>query len=824
MQKIWQDLCYNIRVLSKKPVFTLTIIATLAIAIGANTTVFSFVSAILLNPLPYPNADRVVLIESVMGNQAGRVSTKEMSDLKEQEDIFESIATYMADGQYNASGEGKPEELPATLCTGNIFETLGVKPLHGSVWPANYDKERSFGVVLSYELWQRRFGSDLNVIGQKITLDGAPFYTIFGVLPPNFNFPNKAQLFRSICITSTFPHPTDRKSRDVLAVARLKDGISYKQAQVRLSAFGERLSKDFPDTNAQISFKLVPLTEFYVGNTRAYLMFLFAAVIFVQLIACVNVMNLMLTQAIARDKEFVIRTALGASPRDLLQQLLLESLTLSFVGGFIGLILSFWLIGFLQNWISIDLPLWIKISIDWRVALFTFVISIVTGVLSGILPIIKAWQVNLNDSLKEATRSASGSQQKQHLRHLFVITEFALALVLLVGAGLMIKSLVQLQKVDLGFNPENLLTFRVALPWKTYPNEKIVPFHQQALEKLTIIPGIKSATFNSNPPLCKVDAGEKDTVILEGQSSEEQQRNPYVNTQMVPPNYFTTLGISLIKGRFFTNDDRGYLVYNESTKATNNEPNTENIPQVAIVSQHLAERLWPGQDPIGKRLKFGGSASASRWRSVVGIVSNVKRNQVSGEEGLDIYLCYLQTPPANVFFLLQTEINSMSLSEVTTQTIWSIDKDQSTFDYATMEKRIANLVWQQRITGLLLAVFASLALFLSALGIYGVISYTVSQRSREIGIRIALGAQNKDILKLILGQAAKLLFVGSLIGLAISFLATKLISHLLYKVSSIDFISFGLSLVVLLLVGLLASYSPARRATKVNPSIALRND
>jgi putative ABC transport system permease protein len=693
MQKIWQGLCYSIRVLSKKPVFTLTIIATLAIAIGANTTIFSFVSAILLNPLPYPNADRLVLIESVMGNQTGRVSTKEISDLKEQEDVFESIATYMADGQYNASGEGKPEELPATLCTGNLFETLGVKPLHGSVWPANYDKERSFGVVLSYELWQRRFGAKLDVIGQKITLDGAPFYTIFGVLPPNFNFPNKAQLFRSICITPTFPNPNDRKSRDVLAIARLKAGISYKEAQARLLAFGERLSRDFPDTNAQISFKLVPLKEFYVGNIRAYLIFLFAAVIFVQLIACVNVINLMLTQAIARDKEFVIRTALGASHKDLLQQLLLESLSLSFTGGFIGLILSFWWIKFLQNWISVDLPLWIKVYIDWRVLLFTFAISIVTGVLSGILPIIKAWQVNLSDSLKEATRSASGSQQKQHLRHLFVIVEFALALVLLVGAGLMIKSLVQLQKVELGFNPENMLTFRVALPWKTYPNEKIVPFHQQALEKLAAIPGVTEVSFNSNPPLCRVDDAEKEIVILEGQSVEEQQRNPYVNTQQVSPNYFTTLGITLIKGRFFTNDDRGYLIFNESSKTYSSEPNTENIPQAAIVSQRLAEQFWPGQDPIGKRLKFGDSSSASRWRTVVGVVSNVKRNQVTGQEGLDIYLCYLQTPPANVFFLLRSKVNPMSLAEATTQTIWSIDKNQSTFDYATMEKRISDLIW-----------------------------------------------------------------------------------------------------------------------------------
>ena len=808
MNTLWNDLLYSFRVIWKKPGFTSIVVVTLALGIGANTAIFSFVNAILLRPLPYKEADRLVRIESIKGSEAGRISMLEMRDLKDQTDIFESIAAYMPGAQYNASGDGPPEEISAILTTRNLFDVMGVPLLNGNTWPEEYDLERNFGVVISYRLWQRRFGGDPNIIGQKITLDAAPFYTIFGIAPPDFNFPSNVELFRSIAINPNTPNYTDRGARNVFAIARLKPGVSYKQARAELDRFGARLEQEYPQLNAGLRFSATPLNDFYVGEVRPYLLLLLAAVAFVLLIACSNVVNLLLSRALAREKEIAIRTALGAGRTRLIRQLLTESLLLSLAGGVAGLAMAYWLVKMLVTIIGVELPPWMRISIDGRVLAFTFAVSILTGLLAGLLPALQASRPDLNELLKEGTRGSSGAARSHRARRALVVAEVALALVLLVGAGLMVKSFIRLQQVALGFNADNLLTFRVALPWRKYTGEERVPamvaFYKQAMEKLSALPGVESVAANSNLPLTGETEIGKSTFTVEGQSVDEQQQNPYINDLRVSSNYFQTIGIPLVKGRFF------------------NEYDTRNSLRVGIISDRLANLIFSGQDPIGRRLKVGGIDSKATWTTIVGVVGSVKHEQVAGESGLDLYVSYQQVPDGNMYLVMRTKAEPRGLSEAATREIWGIDPEQSTFNFMTMEERIADTIWQRRLSGALFVMFAVIALALAAVGIYGVMSYSVSQRTREIGIRMALGASSRVVLRMVLREALKLMLIGGAVGIGAAFALTRVITSMLYGVSATDPITFLAVPLLLSGVALIAALVPALRAARVDPMIALR--
>ncbi|HXG64362.1 MAG TPA: ABC transporter permease, partial [Blastocatellia bacterium] len=689
----------------------------------------------------------------------------------------------------------------------NLFDVMGISLAQGQVWPEEYDRERNFGVVLSHELWQRRFGGDPGIIGQKIALDAAPFYTVFGVLPPGIDFPAGAQMFRSICINRVYPNYEARDARNVYALARLKSGVSYRQAQAELDAFSRRLAETYPNFNSGLGFRLTPLTEFYVGDVRPYLLLLLGAAGFVLLIACGNVVNLLLARALAREKEVAIRTALGAGRGRLIRQLLTESVLLALLSGAAGLALAFWWVELLAAMIRIELPPWMTIRMDLRVLIFVLLISMLTGVLAGLAPALQASRPNLNELLKEGARGSSGGA-RYRLRRALAAAEIALALVLLVGAGLMMRSFLRLRQTDLGFNADSLLTFRVALPWRKYSGddgrEKQAAFYQQAMERLTALPGVTAVAANSNLPLSGETEAGKLTVTVEGQSVEEQLGNPYVNDLRVSPNYFQVMGILLLKGRFFS------------------ESETTKTPLAAIVSQRLAERLWPRQELIDKRLKIGPPHSQGRWMTVVGVVGNVKHEQISGDAGLDLYVSYLQVPDGNMYLLMRTKVPPLTLADAATKVIWSVDEEQSTFDIRTMEDRIADTIWQRRVSGTLFTIFAALAVILAAVGIYSVMSYSVSQRTREIGIRMALGAQTADALKMVLGEVLQLTLIGGGIGLAGAFILARFVSSLLYGVSANDPLTFVSVLLLLAAVALAAGFIPARRAARVDPMVALR--
>jgi putative ABC transport system permease protein len=807
MEITWHDIRYAVRGLVKRPGFTAIVVMTLALGIGANSAIFSFVNALLLRPLPYKDADRLARIAAARGNEEGRFSMLELKDMREQLSSFEQIGAYIPGSQYNYSGDGSPEEFSAVLATREFFEVMGVPQLHGGVWPQEYDRERNFGVVLSYEVWKRRFGGDPTVLGRKITLDAAPFYTIYGVMPPQFNFPASTQLFRSIAVNKFLPNYEQRDKRNVYAMARLKPGVTVEQARAELNGFSQRLAQTYPDLNKGLSFTLKPLRDITVGVVRPYLWLLLAAVGLVLLIACANVVNLLLARSLAREREIALRTALGAGRGRLIRQLLTESVLLAGMGGLLGLAFAVGGARLLKGLIRAELPTWVTIELDWRVLMFTLAVSLLTGLIAGLAPALQASKPNLNELLKEGAKGSQG-EARLRLRKALIVAEVALALALLIGAGLLVKSFLRLQQTDLGFNPDNLLTMRVALPWRKYSSERGLEqqkqFYEQLLDRLSHLPGVEAAAMISNLPLASERQEGKLTFTVDGQSADEQQRNPFLNDLRVNPNYFQVMGVPLLAGRYL------------------NEFDTENTERVGVISQRLAERAFPNQDPIGKRLKTGNLFSESKWTTIVGVVRNVKHEEVTGDGGMDLYVPYRQAVDANMYLLLRTKVPPLTLADAATRAVWAGDPEQSAFNIATMEARIADTVWQRRLSGTLFLVFAGLALVLASIGIYGVMSYAVSQRTREIGIRLAMGAQPGDVLRLVVGQGAKLIAIGLGLGLIAAFVAARLITGLLYQVSAVDPITYLLVPLLLAAVALMACYIPARRATKVDPIIALR--
>ena len=809
METVISDVRLALRSLRKHPGFTAVIILTLSLGIGANTAIFSFVNGLLLRPLPYYDAERLVRLTSQRGSEDGRISMIELKEMRDQLKSFESLGPYMPGAQYNYSGDGPPEELSAVLVSRDFFTVLGVPQLHGQTWPADYDLERNFGVVLSYDLWRRRFGSDPNVIGSKITLDAAPFYTIYGVMPAEFDFPANMQIFRSIAINPRTPNYTDRSARNVYALARLKPGVTVQQAQAELDGFSGRLAQGYPNINRGLTFNARPLRDFYVGNIRSYVWLLAGAATFVLLIACTNVASLQLTRALAREREIAVRAALGASRLRVVRQLLTESLLVSSFGGMVGVVFAWGWIRLLGTLTQTQLPPWVKVSIDWRVLIFAFVVSIGAGLIAGLAPSVQASRPDLNELLKEGAKGSSGGT-RQRLRQALVIAEVAVALVLLVGAGLMVKSYLYLQRVDLGFNPDHLLTMRVALPWRKYSDETGIEreklFYQQLLERLATLPGVQSSALTNNLPLsAETDQG-KTTFTREGQSAVEQQGNPYINDIRVSPTYLQTMGVRLLHGRFFNDSD------------------TAKNERVGVVSRRLAERVWPGQDPIGKRLKVGGVDSQAHWTTIIGVVSDVRHEQIAGNGGLDLYISYQQVPDANMYILLRTTVVPETLTDAATRVVWDSDPEQSTFNIVAMDTRVANTIWQRRVSGALVLIFALLALVLAAIGIYGVMSYVINQRTRELGIRIAMGATRANVLLLVIASGARLIAIGVTIGLFVAFAVTRVMTSVLYGVSSFDPAVYGGVALLLAFVAVIACLIPAKRATQVDPLTALRHE
>jgi putative ABC transport system permease protein len=739
-----------------------------------------------------------------MGFPRDTPSPANFLDWQKQAISFTGMAA-MSERSFNLTGVGEPERLEGRRVSANLFELLGVSARLGRTFVPEDDKPGTHVVLLSHALWQRRFGSDPGVIGRAVTLNGES-YTVVGVMPPFVQLPGFENRNDQLWVPIAFPaeEATERGNHFLEVIARLKPGVTLKQAQVEMDTIAARLEQQYPTYNARRGAVVVPLHEQVVGEIKPALLILLGAVGFVLLIACANVANLLLARAAVRQKEIALRLALGASRSRLTRQFLTESVLLALFGAGLGLLLALAGIQVLKTFIPVTLAQVETITIDGRVLIFTVFVALITGIAFGLVPAIQGSRFNLNDILKESGRDSAGGSKGNRIRGLLVIAEVAVSFVLLIGAGLLINSFLHLRNLDPGFRSDHLLTMKVNLSEVKYPDrERRAAFFDEVMRRVRELPGVQSAAVAGNLPLTY--NGDSMSISVEGVPDPPPDQQSDVIFRAIGPGYFATMGIPIVRGRDFTDQD------NSDSK------------DVVIISEKTAQQFWPGQDPIGKRLKPGLSTSNSPWREVIGIVKDVRQNDFVASPKRQMYFTYrqLKNIAANAL-VVRTSIEPMSLAVPVRSAIWSVDKDQTVADIDTMDHIVAKAVARQRFSMLLLGLFAALALLLASIGIYGVMSYSVAQRTREIGIRIALGARRADVLQMTVKQALKLVGVGMMIGLAAAFLLTRVLASLLFGISATDPITFiGIS-VVLLAVAILASYVPALRATRVDPITALR--
>jgi putative ABC transport system permease protein len=799
------DLRYAARLQRKNPAFTIIAIIALALGIGANTAIFSVVNTVLLRPLPYKDPDRLVMVwedASRHGYPRDTPAAANFVDWRDQSQNFEGMAA-IADESFNLTGSGDPERLEGRRVSANMFPLLGVEPQLGRVFTAAEDQPGAQRVViLSYPLWQRRFGGDPAIVGQSLTLNGES-HVVIGVMPARFQFPSSDdQAWVPIALTQQDAGNRNRHYLQVLG--RLKPGVSLAQAQSEMSTIATRLQQQYPQSNAELGAVVQPLQEHLVGDIKPALLVLLGAVGLVLLIACANVANLLLARAAVRQKEIAVRVALGAKRSRLIRQFLTESVLLSTSGGLVGLAIAYGGLFLLKAFIPENISQARDISIDLKVLAFTFLVSVATGLIFGLAPAIQAARFNQIDTLKEGGRDAATGGSGQRLRGLLVTAEVAISLVLLIGAGLLINSFLRLRNVDPGFRTDNLLTMKIVLPEPKYEEmERRSAFYTELINRVQALAGVRSAAVTSNLPLYR--QGNSIGIGIEGQPAPPPGQERIIVTRIVSPRYFDTMSIPILRGRGLTDQD------------------TETTPNVVVISETMARRYWPGEDAVGKRIAAGRIRTPEDWIQVVGVVKDVRQFELNAEPKPQMYLSYRQ---AGFFdsrdLVVKTDVDPASMAATVRKAVWEIDKDQPVSNIQTMDQILAESIARQRFSMLVLAIFAAVALVLAGVGIYGVMSYSVAQRTHEIGIRMALGAQTGAVLKLAVGYGMKLVIVGIAIGLIAAFALTRVMSTLLFGVTATDPTTFTLISLLLIAVAVLASYVPARRATRVNPIIALR--
>jgi predicted permease len=804
---IGQDVRYALRMLAKNPAFTAIAVVALALGIGANTAIFSVVNAVLLRPLPFKHPEQLVMLwenAAHLGFPKDTPSPANFLDWQKQAQSFTELAATV-ERSFNLTGVGEPERLEGRRVSANLFDLLGVPALLGRTFVADDDRPGSHVVLLSHSLWQRRFGSDPGVIGHALTLNGES-YTVVGVMPRFVQLPGYATRSDQLWVPIAFPQEeaSQRGNHFLEVIARLKPGTTLKKAQTEMETIAARLAQQYPVYNTRRGAVVVPLHEQVVGDIRPALLVLLGAVGFVLLIACANVANLLLARAAVRQKEIALRLALGASRSRLTRQFLTESVLLAIFGAGLGLLLAFAGIRILGTFIPSSISQVQTITIDATVLIFTAGVAVLTGIAFGLAPAIHGSHLNLNGALKESGRDSAGAARGHRARGLLVIGEVAISFVLLIGAGLLINSFLHLRKLDPGFRADHLLTMKVDLSEVKYPDrDRRAAFFDEVIRRVRALPGVQSAAVANNLPLTY--NGDSMTISVEGLPDPPPGQQPDVIYRVIGPGYFATMDIPIVRGRDFTDQDKG------------------DAKDVVVISEKTARYFWPGEDPIGKRLKPGSSASTSPWREVIGVVKDVRQNDLIAPPKMQMYFNYrqLKNIPANAL-VVRTNIDPMSLAGSVRNAIWSVDKDQAVADIDTMDHIVAEAVARQRFSMFLLGFFAVVALVLASVGIYGVMSYSVAQRTREIGIRMALGARRADVLQMTVKQGLKLVGAGMLLGVIAAFILTRVMATLLYGISATDPITFaGISL-VLLAVAIFASYVPALRATKIDPIMALR--
>lgn len=816
---LWQDIRYAVRMLVKNPGVTIIVIVTLALGIGANTAIFSVVNAVLIRPLPYPESERLVFLNEkspVLDEMS--ISYPNFLDWREHNQTFEKMGVYNR-ASYNLTGAGEAERIITGQMSADLFSVLRVNPLHGRVYTNEEDNPGGTPVVLlSYGLWQRRFGGQTSILNQAITLNGRS-YTVIGVMPQSFLYPSRVEMWVPVGQLSDQPSWKNRGNHPGLyGVARLKPGATFEQAEADMNNIAANLEKQYPDTNTANRVRLRPLLEIFVVDVRRALWVIFGAVGFVLLIACANIANILLARATARKKEMAIRTAVGASRWRIARQLLTESVLLSLIGGTIGLFLARWGVDLILYVSPNAIPRSREIGLDWTVLAFTVGISFLTGILFGLIPAIQAGDVDVHETLKESGRGTSG---RQWLRSSLVVVEVATTLVLLIGAGLMIRSFYLLQKVNPGFSHEHLTSFSVSLPQKKYANEEArASFYNRLLENIRALPGIESAAAASGLPLG--NNGWQTSFVIDGQPAPPREQIPLMEACLVSPDYFKAMNIPVLRGRVFSDrDDRSHLVGKDLSKLNENQRSIAGVNKI-VIDEEFAKRHWPNEDPVGKRVKLGTAADAPLLE-VLGVVGRVKMESLNQNSNrVQGYFAFNQNPSGGMTVIIKGASDPNQLISSIRGAVKSLDPDQPIYNPRTMDEIRAESVAPERLNLTLLSLFAGIALVLAIVGIYGVMSYSVTQRTHEIGIRMAIGARPVDVFKMILGGGMKLALIGVALGLAGAFALTRLMATMLFGVAPTDAVTFGGISILLVTVALLACYLPGRKATKVEPTISLR--
>ena len=804
-----------------QPAFAIVAVASLALGIGANTAIFSVTNALLLRPLPYEDADRIAILwqrSPGLGVQQDWFSTGQYLDIRTDNQVFADVAATIG-ASFNLTGRGVPERIDGARVSSSLFSIFGARAAAGRVFTADEDTPgKPPVVILSNGFWKRRFGSDPSVVGKSLTLNGSTF-TIVGVMASDFVF-NKEIMpavngIQNVDLLLPLPlNETARANRggeDFNIFAKLEAGVTLEKAQADMHVLAARMKRDYPQNyppNGGLTVSVVPLINQVVGDVRLALYVLLGAVGLVLLIACGNVANLLLSRAAVRQKEMAIRAAVGASRERIVRQLLTEAVLLSAVGGVLGLALAMVAVKVLGQFGSAKIPRLDEIGIDGRVLAFTFGISLVTGIVFGLVPAVRASRLDLNDVLREGGRGGVGTSAfglgHHQLRKLLISAELALSLVLLIGAGLLIRSYQRITNANPGFDPARVLSVRVALPGFKYNNpDAIIAFYKRLEDRLAALPGVEHVGSNYLLPLSSVALG-WEPITVDGYVPKAAGEDLIIaSSGYVSPDYFRAMGIPLLKGRYF--DDR----------------DVRGAPDAAIVDDKLAERFWPGQDPLGKRMRRGDSGP---WRTVVGVVADTKEYEVDGEPPITAFYPNRQLGVGTRYLVIKTRADVAGISSAVTREVQALDADLPVFDVNTMDERLADSLARRRFSMFLLVVFAVCASLLAAIGIYGVVSFWVSQRTRELGIRAALGARQADIMQLVIRQVVVLVVVGITVGLAASFGLTRVMSSLLFGVSATDGVTYGLLAALLGIVALVATYVPARRAAGVPPIVALRHD